>query len=299
MKSISFYMISAYIKLKRIKSIFSTAPINYLKLRKADTKAPNKRLLLNQEFKTIEIKKSLLTEIIPDSINEDGNIIFYCPGGAFVYGPTDINWKFCAKIAKETKSRSFLIDYPKAPEVQIVEINANIDAVYNYLSEQKSIKNILLIGDSVGGTLLILLVQRLLKNESEIKSKRLILISPIVDASMTNANTKERDKNDIMLSLKGILSAKQMCAGDLDLKSEIISPYYGSFKNFIPTNLFIAENDIMQPDQELLVDKMIAENINLKVYRGHGMPHIWPLLPFMKEAKDALNVIIENIKNEI
>lgn len=43
---------------------------------------------------------------------------------------------------------------------------------------------------------------------------------------------------------------------------------------------------------------MIAENVNFKVYRGQEMPHIWPLLPFMKEAKDAINIIIENINNE-
>lgn len=299
MKSISFYIVTTYVKLKGIKSIFLIAPLNYFKLRKADIKIPSKKLLSKQEFKTIGINKSTLTEIIPHDIKEDENVILYCPGGAFVYGPTDINWKFCAKIAKDTHLRTFLIDYPKAPEVQIEEINGNIDAVYNYLAAQKLIKNIVLIGDSVGGTLLMLLVQRLLESACAIKSDRLILISPVVDSSMTNPTIWDRDKNDIMLSINGVLSAKQMCAGDIDLKSDIISPIYGSFKNFISTYLFIAENDIMQPDQELLVDKMIAENSNVSVYRGQSMPHIWPLLPFMKEAKDALNIIIKNIEREI
>lgn len=296
MKSTSFYIVSTFIKLKGIKSVFSKAPIDYLRLRKNDIKTPNKKLLIDQVINTFKINKSTLTEIIPYGIKEEENIILYCPGGAFVYGPTDINWKFCAKIAKETQLRTFLIDYPKAPETQIEEINANIDAVYNHLAEQKSIKNIVLIGDSVGGTLLMLLIQRVLKSHGIIKSKDIILISPVVDCSMTNPNIADRDKNDIMLSLKGVLSAKQMCAENIDLKSEIISPIYGNFKNFIDTYIFIAENDIMQPDQELLIEKLIAENTFVKVFRGNKNFHIWPLLPYMKEAKESLNEIISIIK---
>lgn len=298
MMSISFHIVSIYIKLKGIKSLFSVTPINYLKLRKGNVKTPNRQLLLNQDVKTFKIKKSIITEIIPENAVNSESVILYCPGGSFVYGPADINWKFCAKIAKKVNLRTFLIDYPKAPEVTIEEINANIDAVYNYLVEQKSIKNIVLLGDSVGGTLLMLLVQRLLKIENAIVPKSIFLISPVTDCSLTNSEILLKDKYDIMLSRNGVLSAKKMCARTIDLKSEIISPFYGGFKNFIPTHLFIAENDIMQPDQELLVDKMIAENVNFKVYRGQEMPHIWPLLPFMKEAKDAINIIIENINNE-
>ena len=107
--------------------------------------------------------------------------------------------------------------------------------------------------------------------------KCIFLISPVTDCSLTNPEILLKDKKDSMLSRNGVLSAKLMCARNIDLKSEVISPLYGSFKNFITTNLFIAENDIMQPAQELLVDKMIAENVNLKVYRRQEMPHISPL----------------------
>lgn len=296
MKSISFYIVTSLIKLKGIKSSFSKAPIDYLRLRKNDIKTPNKKLLIDQDSNTFKISKSRLTEIIPARIKKEDSIILYCPGGAFVYGPTDINWKFCAKIAKETQLRTFLIDYPKAPEAQIDEINANIDAVYNYFVEQKSIKNIVLIGDSVGGTLLMSLIQRVLKSQSKIKSKGIILISPVADCSMTNPKIEDVDENDIMLSLNGVLSAKQMCAGKIDLKSEIISPIYGNFKNFIETYIFIAENDIMQPDQELLVKKLITDHVFIKVFRGYKNHHIWPLLPYMKEAKESIKEIISIIK---
>ncbi len=298
MNSISFYITTAFIKLKGIKSDFSKSPVDYLKLRKNDIKIPSKNLLLNQDFNSIKISQSILTEIVPKNLKNQQTAVLYCPGGASVYGPTSMNWEAIAAIAKETGLRSFLINYPKAPEVIIEEVNGNIDDVYHYLVNQESIKNIILIGDSMGGTLLMLLIQRLLKNEKSELPKSIILISPVADSSMTNPKIIEKDKTDIMLSLNGVLSAKKMCAGNLNLKSDIISPLYGSFKNFVSTHLFIAENDIMQPDQELLVEKMVAEKVNLNIYRGKKMPHIWPLLPFMKEAKNSLKTIIEIIKNQ-
>jgi alpha/beta hydrolase fold len=141
MKSISFYIVTAFIRLKGIKAIFSVAPIDYLKLRKSAIQFPNKKILLNQDTKIGKINKSILTEIIPVNSKSIENIILYCPSGAFVYGPTDVNWKFAAAIAKKTNLNTFVIDYPKAPEFKIEEINTNIDAVYNHLAEQKKINN--------------------------------------------------------------------------------------------------------------------------------------------------------------
>lgn len=52
----------------------------------------------------------------------------------------------------------------------------------------------------------------------------------------------------------------------------------------------------MQPDQELLVEELIAENIFVKAYREAQSPHLWPLLPFMKEAKESINEMVSIIK---
>ena len=47
MKSISFYIVTSLIKLKGIKSSFSKAPIDYLRLRKNDIKAYTINLKIN------------------------------------------------------------------------------------------------------------------------------------------------------------------------------------------------------------------------------------------------------------
>ena len=80
--------------------------------------------------------------------------------------------------------------------------------------------------------------------------------------SMENPIIDHIESKDIMLSKSGVISAKRMCAGSVDLKNSIISPLYGPFKNFIPTYIFIGENDIMKPDAELFVEKLKKEIIS-------------------------------------
>ena len=111
----------------------------------------------------------------------------------------------------------------------------------------------------------------------------------MMDASMSNPEIEPLEKVDPMLSKTGILSAKNMCAGNKDLKDQIISPLYGGFEGFPKTILFIAQNDIMYPDGKLAAIKMRKNNVNIEVIEGNNMPHIWPFLPVMKEAKTSFN----------
>ena len=54
----------------------------------------------------------------------------------------------------------------------------------------------------------------------------------------------------------------------------------------------------MHPDSEIFIQKLKAENIQIHIYEGEEMPHIWAFLPVMNEAKKALNQMIEILKNQ-
>ncbi|MFD3001267.1 alpha/beta hydrolase fold domain-containing protein [Pontibacter toksunensis] len=287
MPSITYYIILLVLKLKGVKENFSRTPFDVGRLRKEDVPVPSKKLLLGASTSTFKIEKTTVTEIIPSKGAASDYLLLYCPGGAYVYGPTELNWKSIAHLAESTRTKAWLLNYPKAPETNIQEIAVNIDEVYAEALKSYPPSKIILIGDSVGGSLLLSLVQRLVKAGEETPGK-LILISPVLDASMSNPKIDQIDKVDPILCKCGVLSAKKLCAGDVGLKNPIISPLYGSFRNFPATHVFIAENDIMMPDQKLAVGRMLDENVKVEVIDGKSMPHIWPLLPVMKEAKLAL-----------
>lgn len=291
-QSISYYIVLFVLKIKGIKSIFSQAPIDFLKLRTEDVHQPKGRFFRSNILRKFVVADSAISEV---GINpSSASLIIYIHGGAFISGPVQHHWDTVKEIAKETGHKVWLCDYPKAPEAHIAKISDNIDLIYNTALQQYPATEITLIGDSVGGTLITCLVQRLIATRG-VPPQKIILISPAMDASMSNPQISILDATDPMLSKFGVLSAKKMCAPQTELIDPIISPLYGDFTGFPETIVFVAENDITQPDQKLTITKLKDANVPLQVFEGKNMPHIWPLLPVMKEAKQALAEMIRII----
>lgn len=48
----------------------------------------------------------------------------------------------------------------------------------------------------------------------------------------------------------------------------------------------------MYPEGKLTASKMKEVSVKIKVIEGENMPHIWPFLPVMKEAKQSLRALI-------
>ena len=289
-KSFSYYLTIFVIKLKGIKKIFSQSPINYLKLRKGDVYIPRSRFFKTNKISTFSILKTKITQI--NNRVESDKLLIYIHGGAFVFGPSQHHWDTIQRLSKKTKYNIWMCNYPKAPENKIDEISINVDQLYQKALLLFKSENIILMGDSAGGTLTIALTQRLIKTNESLPLK-IILISPVLDASIKNQEIDILDKKDVMLSKIGVLSAMNMCSESLN--DERISPLNGDFKFFPKTYLYIAENDITFPDQIIFASKLNEEKIDNVIQIGKEMPHIWPLLPVMKQSKIALNQIISNI----
>jgi len=293
-QSLTYYITLLVIKLKGLKKDFSKDPIDFKKIRKEDVHYPNGSFFKQNQLRNFKISDSIITEI---GVNEKfDNLLIFIHGGAFISGPAQHHWDSLIKIAKQTNYKIWMCDYPKAPENKITKISENVDLIYKTALEHYPSNQISFIGDSAGGTLVTSLIQRLIKRNIELPNK-IILVSPVMDASMSNLEIKNFDNIDPMLSKIGVLSAKKMCVENNDLKNIMISPLYGSFENFPQTILFLAENDITYPDQKLAVKKFIEAKISLEIIIGKNMPHIWPFLPVMKEAKTSLSEIIRILNN--
>ena len=287
--SLSYYLVLLVLKLKSLKKDFSEDPIDFKKIRKEDVHQPKSGFLKEHKVRDLKIIKTLVTEI--KAKDNSDKLLIFIHGGAFISGPAQHHWDSIEEIVKHTDQTVWMCDYPKAPENKIVEISENIDAVYEKALAIYQAEQITLIGDSVGATLIIALIQRLVLKNNELPRK-IVLVSPVMDATLSNPKIDEVDKIDPMLSKAGVSSAKKMCVENNDFNNPMISPINGSFDNFPETILFLATNDITYPDQQLAVQKMIEANTTIEVIEGEKMPHIWPFLPIMREAKTALKKII-------
>lgn len=290
--SFQYYLIKLFILIKGIKKNFESDSIDFIRIRESDIHHPQGKFFSAKSVKRFSVDNTLVTE--SKKFDNDKKLVIFIHGGAFVSGPTKLHWDVYKKLTSLTKHTIWLCDYPKSPEFKIDEISRNIDQVYEKALREYQSYNIILIGDSVGGTLVMALVQRLLFKNMPIPRK-IILVSPVCDATFSNPSIPLLDSKDIMLSLKGARSAKKMSAGYIRLENSIISPINGSFKYFPKTIMYLAEHDITFPDQILVANKLVFAEVEHQIFIGHGMPHIWPFLPFMPESRNALREIIREI----
>ena len=197
-------------------------------------------------------------------------------------------------------------DYKRITTKSLIEMKANGEKIsmltaYDYTMAKivdTAGVDVILVGDSAGGTLLTALTQRLVQ-KSKALPLALVLISPVMDASFSNPQLDALEKVDPMLSKAGVLSAKKMCAQHYGVDDVRLSPVNGSFSNFPRTLLLVAENDITYPDQQLVVQQLCEAAVEVKVIKGEGMPHIWPILPVMQEARAAFQEMTSYIRRTI
>jgi len=262
-------------------------------MRKEDLHIPKKNFFKPHVQKQFKIAETVITEV--KNKRNSNRLLIFVHGGAFVAGPGKHHWDTIKKILGKTNFNVWMCDYPKAPEHKIDQISQNIDAVYSSAMERYEAKNIIMIGDSAGATLITSLVQRLIQKNIKTQEK-IVLVCPVMDANLTNPDIESIDPLDHILSKPGVLSAKKMCAGDNNLSNPMISPLFGSFTDFPKTMLCLASHDIAYPDEKLAAEKIKKAGVDYTEIYGNEMPHIWPFLPVMKESKQALQEIIEYIK---
>lgn len=296
MKSFTYYLTLLAIRYKGLKKIFSHNPIDYKELRKDDVHNPRPGRFSPHRFQSFQILQTIVSEIKP--LDPKNHLVIYFHGGAFVYGPVDYHWGAAKKIVSRTKCTIWMVDYPKAPENKIETISENIRKVYLKAVEIYNSENIILVGDSVGGSLILSLVQNFIEEKAQYPAN-LILISPVMDASFSNPEIDDIENSDPILSKAGALSAKKMCAVNNNLSDQEISPINGSFEDFPRTLLFMAEKDITYPDQKLAVQRMQESGVDLEVVFGKDMPHIWPILPYLKEGNVAFKKLTSEINTAV
>lgn len=290
MASFSSYIVLAALKLLGIKKDFSQTPIDVNRVRKNDILTIPKSLQKKYHWAQEKIAQSTVSTFQPKTKQPSNKHILLIHGGAFISGPALHHWNTVDALLKLTNSTVSLIDYPKAPDHNILEINRSIDAVYEHFTQTAPSTSFILLGDSAGATLILTLVQRLVQEQKTLPV-HLFPITPVFDASVSNPAIPSMVPNDPILHPNGVLSAKKMAAQELSLKDPRISPLYGNFENFPPTTLFLGGRDILQPDGLLAAKKMQTAQVSLTLIDKSDMPHIWPILQPMYEARQALDQI--------
>lgn len=221
--------------------------------------------------------------------------IFYVHGGAYVYRISKLHWNFLGKLVDELQCTIIVPLYPLAPENTHEHTLSFVYELYKRQPETMENKqNMILMGDSAGGGLALVLAQHL-KEKQLPQPEQIILISPWLDVSMSNPEIAEIEDDDPFLVRPGLIEAGKMYAGTTDTKDPKVSPLYGELAGLADITLFMGSHDLLVADARKFVAAAEQQGVPIDYIEAEKMVHIYPIYNF-PESEIALEQIVERIK---
>lgn len=264
-----------------------------------ESKVP-KKLEINYNIGSQEYMQRKLFIITPKKENKNNLKILYIHGGAYVAETSDKHWQFIGKIVNDTGATVILPDYPLTPKYNYEDVFNMIEPLYKDIIERINPEDLIIIGDSAGGGISLALEEKLVQ-EKERLPKKLILISPWIDVTLTNEDIDNIEKYDKELNKETLKLAGKVYAGNTDPTNYLISPIYGNLEGLKNVVIYTGTYDILNPDIHKLIEKAkdANTNITLKEYKEAG--HIWFINNNSddKLIKEAYNDLINTLKTNL
>ena len=224
-------------------------------------------------------------------------LILHCHGGGYSTGGSMYARTITSKLAVNTGIDVVCFDYRLAPEFPYPAALTDALAVWDHLMYLGyGAKDIIVTGDSAGGNLALALMLKL-KEQNRILPAGLVLMSPWTDLTSSGESFTEKEPVDPVLTNEYIYKMVDAYAGNYNLKEPLISPLFGSFKDFPPTYIQVGENEILLSDSQRLYKKMKKQGVPVALDIFPGMWHVFQMAPF-KGAAEALDRVTDFILNK-
>lgn len=224
-------------------------------------------------------------------LHEPRATVVYLHGGAWVNEIASQHWKLAVQIAADARVRVVVPIYPLAPFATAAEV---VPTIAELVAERVAPDHgVCLAGDSAGGQMA-LSAALLLRDQHRLVLPETVLISPVLDASLTNPLIDTVD--DPWLTRVGLLEFAKRWCGDLPLTDPMVSPLNADLSGLGPLTVFSGTRDILNPDARLLAEKAAAAGVEIDYHEQPGLVHVYPLTP-TREGRAARALIVERLYN--
>lgn len=259
---------------------------------------PSKRLLKRLHFSDAAWSTGRVFTVEPRATRISDTRLLYLHGSAYVFDLHKTQWSLVWGLVKRTNAKMHIPIYPLAPEHSWKDGFEMVKRTYLQVVEECRAENIVIVGDSAGGGMAMLLAQHLRDNSLPMPAG-IVMFSPWLDLSVSGLDQPMLETQDPALNIAFLRSAAEMWAKEIDAADPRVSPLFGSHDDLPPMILFTGTRDILDSDARRLsqvTDKIITR-------RYQEMMHVWPAAPIpegrqaLNEAAEFINSSVSNAKN--
>jgi acetyl esterase len=250
---------------------------------------------------TDESAHGVPVRIYNNSTAKNQRVIIYYHGGGFVLYGLDSHDRVCRRLCAMNSCIVVSVDYRLAPEHPFPAATDDAFtvirwAVANIEKYRGNPKQLILAGDSAGGTLSACMAHRCKKESIPLMAQ--VLIYPWVDGRLNTASIERNGKGYLLEKEAMRWFQKQYTPRPEDHCNPLASPYYeNDFTNLAPAMILAAEFDPLLDDARMYYEKLKAAG-NKAIYREYkGQIHGFFNIPNIsgeamqsyRDIKDFLN----------
>ena len=222
----------------------------------------------------------------PERAGSSRAAVLFLHGGGYTAEISPRHWRFVRDIAHHGRAEVVVPIYPLAPLSSAAQTVPWVGEVLDDLCERKGAERVVVMGDSAGGGLSVAVAQ-LRRANGRAQPARLVLISPWLDASLSDPRHAEIEPRDAMLGRAGLSESARLYAGELKVTDPRVSPLFGEVYDLAPSDVFTGTADLLNPDAHRWVDKCVGVGVQSRLHEAEDMPHDYPLMPLLPAGAAA------------
>ena len=221
-------------------------------------------------------------------------------GGGYIIGSAKGYRAYAAEVSRATNARVFVPEYRLAPEHPFPAALNDACAVLAAAIDDVGPQSCFAIGDSAGGGLVLSSLMELHSAEAPMPGC-IVLVSPLVDLTVTNRSFEERAHLDPIVSRKGIERAASLYLnGRGPDEAPAAFPMLADLGWLPPCLLLVGGAEVLFDDSRNLADKLRHDGADVDYREYEEMVHVWTLFSsFLPEGREALSQIGAFVKEHI
>lgn len=225
---------------------------------------------------------------VSSGINK-GRVMLYLHGGGYFFGSAHSHRPLIWRFSALSSLKVLAIDYRQLPDFPYPAPLDDAFTAYQWLLKQGyKAENIVIGGDSAGGNLTLVMMQKI-KEQRLPMPACLILLSPWGDMSCSGGSIKTNEHKDPMIPSKLLRFLSKHYVGDQDPLDPFLSPVHGDYQGFPPMLLYVGSTEVLRDDARRIAQKAKDVGVFVEYKEWEKMPHVFPILAtYLPEGKRAV-----------
>lgn len=251
-----------------------------------------------QEQAGVSIEKDVIDgvpvfRVTPNRVTPEhaDHVFYHLHGGGYVLGGGDAAVTEAAMFAGAVGVPAISVDYRMPPEHPFPAAVEDAVKVYRKVIEESPASAVVIGGTSAGGGLTLATVHRLQELGVDLPGA-VWLGTPWADLTKTGDSLYTNEGVDrVLITYDGMLAAMaRLYAGDESLQHPLISPIYGDFGGFPPTQLVTGTRDMFLSDTVRVHRALRGAGVEADLHVYEAMSHAeYLMVPDSTESREVFS----------